>query len=176
VTLNDLYEAYPEYDVDVEREQELLLTHDVVVWQHPFYWYSVPPLLKQWMDLVLEHGWAYGSRGTALQGKFVLSAISAGGTATAYAPTGHNRYTIPELLHPLERTALLCGMDYLPPWVVFGTHRLSPEDIRVRAAEYETVLRWLVSDGHLDLPEPRPPLLNDVPLALPAVPGPEGEP
>jgi glutathione-regulated potassium-efflux system ancillary protein KefG len=132
----------------------------VVVWQHPLYWYSVPPLLKQWMDLVLEHGWAYGSRGTALQGKSLLSAVSAGGPAHAYAATGHNRYTIPELLRPLERTALLCGMDFLPPWVVFGTHRLSEEDIRRRAEDYEGLLRWLVSDGHRDLPVPRPELLD----------------
>ena len=69
VTFHDLYEAYPDFDVDVRREQELLGSHDLVVLQHPFFWYSIPPLLKQWIDLVLEHGWAYGSEGKALVGK-----------------------------------------------------------------------------------------------------------
>ena len=54
VTINDLYEAYPTLAIDVEREQELLLTHDVIVFQHPFYWYSAPAIIKEWQDLVLE--------------------------------------------------------------------------------------------------------------------------
>lgn len=167
LTLNDLYEAYPDYDVDVEREKRLLLDHDVIVWQHPLYWYSVPPLLKQWMDLVLEHGWAYGSTGTALRGKVVLSVVSAGGPESAYLPTGHNRNTIPELLRPLERTASLCGMDYLPPWVVFGTHRLSGDEIAAHGERYRDLLRWLVAGGHTRLRE-RPDLLSSLPLSAPA--------
>jgi glutathione-regulated potassium-efflux system ancillary protein KefG len=148
VTLNDLYEAYPDYDVDVEREQALLLEHDVIVWQHPFYWYSVPPLMKQWIDLVLEHGWAYGSQGTKLHGKNVLSVISAGGPAEAYSEDGYNRFSARQFLAPLEQTARLCGMTYLPPWFVFGTHRLSPQDIEGHADRYEALLRRLVADGH----------------------------
>jgi len=69
ITIHDLYDAYPDFDIDVAREQALLVSHDVIVWQHPFYWYSTPPLVKQWEDLVLEHGWAYGRDGNALQGK-----------------------------------------------------------------------------------------------------------
>src|SRR5690606_23594342 len=60
VQIHDLYEEYPEFDIDVEREQELLRSHDVIVLMHPLYWYSTPALLKQWFDLVLEHGFAYG--------------------------------------------------------------------------------------------------------------------
>ena len=72
ITFHDLYEAYPDFDVDVRREQKLLLEHDLVVLQHPFFWYSTPPLVKQWEDLVLEHGWAYGTGGNALHGKRLL--------------------------------------------------------------------------------------------------------
>ena len=72
VAVHDLYEAYPEFDIDVRREQELLAAHDVIVLQHPFYWYSAPAILKEWQDLVLEHGWAYGRNGTALRGKSCL--------------------------------------------------------------------------------------------------------
>ncbi|MHC5048843.1 MAG: NAD(P)H-dependent oxidoreductase, partial [Planctomycetota bacterium] len=73
VTVNDLYESYPDFDVDVEREQELLVAHEVLVLQHPLYWYSAPALLKEWIDLVLEHGWAYGAGGDALLGKKAMS-------------------------------------------------------------------------------------------------------
>ena len=56
ITFHYLYEDYPDFHIDVKREQELLLSHDIFVWQHPFYWYSAPALLKEWIDLVLEHG------------------------------------------------------------------------------------------------------------------------
>lgn len=147
VHLHDLYEAYPDFLIDVQKEQSLLVDHDVVVVQHPFYWYGVPPLLKQWMDLVLEHGWAYGSRGEALRGKWLLPVISAGGGANAYREGGYNRFTVREFLVPLEQTARLCGMRYAPPWVVFGTHRLGPAEIEAQAAAYERLLHWVTGGG-----------------------------
>jgi len=150
VTLHDLYEAYPELDVDVRREQALLEAHRTVVFQHPFYWYSTPAILKEWQDVVLEHGWAYGRTGTALQGKTLLSALSTGGGEESYRPEGSNRFTIRQLLAPLEQTAHLCGMDYLPPFVVHGTHRLTTAEIDRHAADYRRALQGL-RDGRLDL-------------------------
>ena len=147
ITFHDLYEAYPDFDVDVRREQELLEAHDLVVLQHPFFWYSTPPLVKQWEDLVLEHGWAYGKDGTALEGKRLLSAISTGGPERAYAEGGYNRYTIRQLLAPLEQTARLCGMEYLPPFVVFGAHLLGEEQIQEASERYARLLEALRDDS-----------------------------
>jgi glutathione-regulated potassium-efflux system ancillary protein KefG len=127
VTLNDLYEQYPDGAIDVRREQSLLLEHDAIVFQHPLYWYSSPALFKEWQDLVLEHGFAYGQRGTKLVGKYWLSALSAGGAASSYCSTGDNRFGLRTLLSPFEQTARLCGMRFLPPFVVFGSHRLESE-------------------------------------------------
>ncbi len=142
-TLNDLYEAYPDFDIDVGREQGLLLDHDLIVLQHPLFWYSVPPLLKQWIDLVLEHGWAYGSQGTALRGKSMISVISTGGAEPAYRPGGYNRFTIKQLLAPIEQTFRLCGMEYLDPYVIHGTHRMNLDDIAVEAERYHEFLSAL---------------------------------
>ena len=55
-----MYEKYPDFNIDVDYEKKLLEKNQIIIWQHPFYWYSAPPLLKQWIDLVLEFGWAYG--------------------------------------------------------------------------------------------------------------------
>ncbi|NJD19492.1 MAG: NAD(P)H oxidoreductase [Gemmatimonadetes bacterium] len=145
LTFHDLYEAYPRMDVDVRREQALLTEHEVVVFQFPFYWYSTPPILKQWQDLVLEHGWAYGSKGTALRGKDWLCAVSTGGRAEAYRPDGHNRFTVRQLMAPLEQTARLCGMRFLEPWVIYGTHRLSDAGIGEAAARYRELLEGLLA-------------------------------
>jgi glutathione-regulated potassium-efflux system ancillary protein KefG len=161
VTFHDLYEAYPDFDVDVEREQALLIEHEVIVLHHPFFWYSTPALMKQWEDLVLEHGWAYGSKGAALRGKTMMSAITTGGRESAYQHGGLNRFTISELLRPIEQTAVLCGLDYLPPFVVHGTHGLREPEIASHAADYHRTLSAL-SRGTLDLEAARQrPRINE---------------
>jgi glutathione-regulated potassium-efflux system ancillary protein KefG len=149
VTANDLYEQYPDFDIDVDREQALLLEHEYVVFQHPFYWYSTPAMVKQWEDLVLEHGWAYGREGTALAGKTWLNVLTAGGREEAYQPTGYNRFTVRQLLAPLEQTAYLCKMEYLPPFVVPGTHRLDDAGIQTAAGQYRAMLERLMA-GDVD--------------------------
>ena len=148
VTVNDLYEEYPDLDIDVAREQELLLRHDVVVFQHPFFWYSTPAILKEWQDLVLEHGWAYGHEGHALEGKVMFNAVSTGGPEKAYSKGGPNRFAIRELLAPIEQTARLCGMKYLAPFVVYGTHGLTERDIEGHAGDYRRLLKGLC-DGRV---------------------------
>jgi glutathione-regulated potassium-efflux system ancillary protein KefG len=146
VTFHDLYEAYPDLYIDVDREQHLLLEHDAIVFQHPFFWYSTPAILKEWQDLVLEHGWAYGKNGRALVGKTTFNVLSAGGPETAYHQAGHNRFTVRELLTPYEATAALCGMRYLAPFVVHGTLRMRAPDAAPHVRDYRRVLEALVED------------------------------
>jgi glutathione-regulated potassium-efflux system ancillary protein KefG len=136
VTFHDLYEAYPDFDIDIGREQALLARHDRIVLQFPIYWYSTPPMVKQWEDLVLTHGWAYGQQGTALRGKHLLCAASAGARQEAYSPDGFNEVSIRQYLLPIEATARLCGMIYHEPFVIHGTHRLDADGIRAAAASY----------------------------------------
>ncbi|MCX6955157.1 MAG: NAD(P)H-dependent oxidoreductase [Verrucomicrobia bacterium] len=144
ITFHDLYEAYPDLHVDVAREQALLAAHDVVVLQYPFYWYSGPALLKEWLDVVLEYGFAYGEGGDRLRGKGLLAAISTGGGAHAYSRAGHNHFTMRELLAPMEQTALLCGMRWLDPFVVHGTVHLTDETaLAAHATAYAELLASL---------------------------------
>jgi|SRR4051812_45091331 glutathione-regulated potassium-efflux system ancillary protein KefG len=151
VTVHDLYEEYPDQHIEVEAEQRLLLEHDAFVFQHPFYWYSTPAILKQWQDLVLEHGWAYGKGGTALTGKVTFNALSAGGPEHAYRQGGYNEFTVRQLLAPWEATARLCHMRYLPPFVVFGALRFANvEEIAPHVQDYRRLLQALVDD-RLDL-------------------------
>ena len=146
LTFNDLYERYPDFDVDVAREQALLAAHDVVVLQFPFYWYSTPALLKQWEDLVLTHGWAYGAEGRALEGKRLLCALTTGARAAVYEREGYNRFTLREFLAPLEATARLCRMQYLAPWILSGTHRFDLPEIEAHAGRYAELLDALCDD------------------------------
>jgi glutathione-regulated potassium-efflux system ancillary protein KefG len=160
VTFHDLYEEYPDFNIDVSREQSLLVDHDILALQHPLFWYSTPALLKEWQDLVLEHGWAYGSQGHMLEGKAALSVLTTGGRESAYRGEGHNRFTIRQFLVPVEQTFRLCGMDYLPPFVVHGTHGITAEQVRAHAENYRRLLEAL-RDDRLDLQAAREhPRLN----------------
>jgi glutathione-regulated potassium-efflux system ancillary protein KefG len=151
VTIHDIYEAYPTMAIDVAREQELLQGHDVIVFQHPFYWYSTPAILKEWQDMVLEHGWAYGPGGTALRGKITLNAISTGGPASAYRADGYNRFTVRQLLAPWEQTANLCGMRFLAPFVVHAALSVvGDEDLGERRDGYRRLIEGL-RDDRIDL-------------------------
>lgn len=151
VHVRDLYELYPDFDIDVEAEQRALEANDRVVIQCPFYWYSVPALVKQWLDLVLEHGWAYGSGGEAVRGKSLSLALSTGGGKHAYGDAGLNRHTVAQFLYPLEATARLCGMPWLPPFLVQGAHELEASQIDVEAARYARVIEAL-RDDRIDFP------------------------
>jgi putative NADPH-quinone reductase len=152
ITLVDLYAEYPDFQIDIDREQQRLLEQDIIVFQHPLYWYSTPAILKEWQDLVLEHGFAYGLDGSALHGKVFFNALTAGGLEAAYRAEGYNHFTIRELLHPLEQTARLCGMIYLPPFALFGS-RTAIEEGRVNR-HIEDWIRLLeaLRDDRLDLP------------------------
>jgi glutathione-regulated potassium-efflux system ancillary protein KefG len=143
VTLRIMYDLYPEFSIDVEVEQEMLLAHDLVVWQHPFYWYSSPSLLKEWIDIVLQHGFAYGREGKALAGKKVMTTISSGGKREIYKEGGIRKYTIRQLLAPFEQTVKLCNMEYLPPFVVHGTHLLDAQGISEAAGDYRRIISSL---------------------------------
>lgn len=146
VTFNDLYEYYPDLYIDVKREQKLLSQHDIIIFQHPFYWYSSPPILKQWQDLVLEYNWAYGPEGSALAGKKIFNAISCGGRKEAYNETGYNRFAVTQFLLPFNQTAHLCKMDYLPPYVVHETFSMSNAELKIYGEQYAQILAALVND------------------------------
>jgi len=150
VTINDLYEQYPDFNIDIEREKELLMAHEIIIWHHPFYMYSAPALLKQWMDLVLEYGWAHGRGGDYLKNKIIFNVITSGGTREVYAANGHNRFTIREFLTPFDQTATLCKMVYLPPFAVQGTHLLTGEALLHHVELYSALLDRLVA-GDFDI-------------------------
>jgi len=143
LTLHDLYEVYPDMDIDVEREQKLLEAHDVIIFQYPFFWYSSPALLKEYIDIVFQHDWAYGRKGNALKDRLFMVATTTGGNKQTYCPEGSNNFSIKQLLAPLEQTATLCKMKYLPPFVVHGTHSITPEEIQEHKIIYFKLLTEL---------------------------------
>ncbi len=145
ITLHDLYQTYPEQLIDVPREQALLEECDVLILQHPLYWYSCPALMKNWIDSVITLGWAYGQdsqgkSGDALKGKSFIQVISSGGSEDVYQRGGYNNFTLAELLRPFEQTADLCDMPYRQPFLTQDLRKLDAAGIHAKVEGY---LQWI---------------------------------
>jgi glutathione-regulated potassium-efflux system ancillary protein KefF len=143
VELRQLYDLYPDFDIDVDAEQQALERAQLVVWLHPLYWYSVPSLLKHWFEKVLAYGFAYGERGTALHGKHCLWVPTAGGREQTYVPGGLHARPFASYAQVIEQTARFCGMQWLPPYVVYAASELDAGTLaRHAAALVDRVRPW----------------------------------
>jgi len=169
VLVRDLYSLYPDYLIDVPAEQALLSQAKLIIWQHPIQWYSMPPLMKLWVDEVLTFGWAYGPGGTALRGKDLWLVTTTGGPQDSYHPNRYNRYFFDAFLPPYEQTATLCGMRFLTPLRLHGAHRVSDEQIAAHVAVYVDRLQRYPNWPELD------ELLYNLPTAVPEDARPDDE-
>ncbi|WP_117232766.1 NAD(P)H-dependent oxidoreductase [Vibrio maerlii] len=145
VSVRRLDTLYPDYNIDVEAEQAALIDADVIVLQFPFYWYSVPALMKKWIDDVMSFNFAYGPEGDKLKGKDFFLSFTVGGPEESYDPLGYNHFTIEQFVFPLQQTAYLAGMNYHKP---VYTHRMvyipnvynELEDVQARAKDHSVRL------------------------------------
>jgi glutathione-regulated potassium-efflux system ancillary protein KefF len=151
-TVRALYDLYPDFDIDVAAERAALDAADLVIWLTPVHWYSVPALMKHWIDQVLAYGWAYGPNGSALRGKAAWWVTSAGAMPADYSATGVHGRPFADFVAPLEQTARFCGMRWLAPYVVHGGHDNSMGQVSAscggllqRLAEYRTAPEPTVS-------------------------------
>jgi glutathione-regulated potassium-efflux system ancillary protein KefF len=148
VDVRVIYELYPDFAIDVDAEQAALRAARAVVWQHPLYWYSVPPLLKLWFDKVLALGFAYGEGGTALRGKRCQWVVTTGGDVESYGPSGMHNDSFETFMPPIQQTARFCGMHFCPPLVLHGAPRASEHLLRDAGARFREMLIALeAADG-----------------------------
>lgn len=139
LAVRSLYDLYPDLSIDVAAERAALESTRLLIWQHPLHWYGVPALLKLWFEVVLAEGWAFGDR-QALAGKDCLWVTTTGGGQDAFAPGGRHGHAFEAFVAPVEQTARFCGMNFLTPIVVYGSHRIEPHELRRHAAQYRSLL------------------------------------
>jgi len=134
ITINNVYENYSDFKIDVKKEQELLLSHDIIVFQFPMYWFSSPALLKEWFDSVLTPGFAYGGD-YKLKDKSFCVAISCGGAEKEFSITGKEGKTVDEFLFPFSTTANYIKMNYEKPYITYDTESVLSEDTLTKYME-----------------------------------------
>ena len=120
VEIRNLCELYPDYKFDIKAEQAALEKADVIIFQYPMNWYGVPGLLKLYIDKVMEHGWAYGSKGTALAGKVLIASLTMGAPDVAYSAEGVMGHTVEEFSYQIKNFAAMCKLDFKKLFYIGG--------------------------------------------------------
>lgn len=119
--VHQLHAAYPDEKIDVSAEQQLVEQYDKIVFQFPYYWFNSPAFFKKWLDEVLLHGWAYGSKsGYKVAGKKIALAISLGVGEDELSTSGIYKYPLEELIRPFELSFEYVKADYRPPFAYYG--------------------------------------------------------
>ncbi len=143
---------------EIAAEQEKLLWADAVILQFPLWWFSMPAILKGWIERVYAFGFAYGvgiqdgprwgdryGEGT-LKGRRAMLALTAGGREPHYGARGVNG-TLEDLLFPIQHGILFYpGMDVLPPFVIYQSDRLTSEQYEQAKRQYQKRLAGLFTD------------------------------
>lgn len=135
VKVHNIYQTYPDWNIDVVVEQAQLEGYDRIILQYPLFWYSTPPLLKKWVDEVFAYGWAYGSSGNKLAGKEFGLAVSTGGVEDVYNESVYG--TMSQVLRPMKSTAKFINSKYIGSHIFHGA--LAPdaqERLGVNAEQY----------------------------------------
>ncbi|WP_219833971.1 NAD(P)H-dependent oxidoreductase [Paenibacillus sp. R14(2021)] len=141
LTIHELAQSYPDEVIDVAREQKLIEAHDRIILQFPMFWYSTPSLLKKWFDNVLEYGWAYGPDTTVMPGKEFGVAVSTYGSTASYQPGGANRFTLQEILRPIEATIYFMGATYLPHFTLNDAPNVTDEQLEQSKKAYVAYIK-----------------------------------
>jgi len=137
VEVRDITKLYPSFNIDVQAEQNALMAADVVIFQYPFHWYSIPGILKEWLDKVFLYGFAYGSEGNKLKGKEFVISTTVGGPEDSYQASGHNSFTMNEFFKPLQQTIKLAGMTFNTPLVSHDMVYIPGVDNNLKKTELE---------------------------------------
>jgi len=123
VEIRDIKKLYPDFKIDVQKEQDAIKNADKIVFQFPMYWFNAPSILKEWMDKVYTIGFAFditkeGYQRRELDEKEFMLAVSMGGAEEAYE--GERVKSVNECLTPYIYTSKFCGMKVVEPYYIYG--------------------------------------------------------
>ena len=158
---------------DVVAEQEKLRWSDAVILQFPLWWFSVPAILKGWVDRVFTNGFAHGpavpppyTEG-ALGGRRALLSVTIGARESAFSDRGAHG-ELSDVLFPLQHGLFwFTGMQALEPFAVHGAVDVPAERFAAAKREYRRRLAGLFTDD----PVPFRPLTTDYGRDLRLLPG-----
>ncbi|MFC4158341.1 NAD(P)H-dependent oxidoreductase [Chitinimonas lacunae] len=145
--VHDLYACYPDFRIDCAAEQARMAEASALVLQFPLYWYAAPALLKEWLDVVLTYGFAYGREARGLRGKPLLLAVSVGSPEADFRAEGRAGASLDELLLPISHTFRYCDMQLEPSYAIFGVDRIDEVGLAAAMVDYRRRLGALTASA-----------------------------
>lgn len=130
--IHDLYKEYPDFKINVKKEQSLIEKYNNIIFQFPIYWFFSPALLKEWIDKVFEYGWAYGSNSKGLKDKKIGFAISMGGEKSFY----QGKYDLNNVLAPYIFSLEYVKAKYLGFHALYNSDHQDNDSLNKNFEEY----------------------------------------
>jgi NAD(P)H dehydrogenase (quinone) len=140
---------------DINSEQEKVEWCDLMIWQFPLWWFSVPAILKGWVDRVFAMGRFYESshlyENGIFKGKRAVLSLTTGGVPASYQKGGFNG-DMDGILRPIHRGILsFVGFSVLSPQIVYGPARISAEERVDALRDWEKRLAGIFAEGAMEV-------------------------
>lgn len=135
--VRDIFQLYPDYQIDVSAEQEALLRHDTIILQYPMFWFNMPAILKLWFDEVFTYQFAYGSQGDKLKDKKVIISMTVGQTEANMVSDQEN--LIDSFLKAVQYSIQYTQMQLSNTFLLYDVSPLSgnaESEIKLKAVEH----------------------------------------
>lgn len=135
---------------DIRAEMDKLFACDALIFQFPLWWFSVPAILKGWVDRVFACHRVYGGGKWYNNGSFVgkraMCSVTIGSASTLYEPTGlHGDIHDQVLFHINHGMLAFTGFTVVKPFLVHGPARMTPEQRDRELDRYAACVRSLWS-------------------------------
>jgi NAD(P)H dehydrogenase (quinone) len=142
------------FEPQLKAEMDKLAWADLVIFQFPLWWFSLPAILKGWVDRVFAMGFSYGAEQRfetgVFRGKRAMLAFTTGGPPTSYGPNGKNGDLDILLRHVQYGMFWFVGMEVLPPFIAYGAARVDHEQRAAYLAAYKERLLSLDSTAPIE--------------------------
>ena len=150
-TSKNMYELYPDFKINIEKEQKDLMEHDYILFQFPLYWYSAPALFKQWQDDVFQYEFAFGSKGDKLSGKLARIITTCGAPESNYIAGGTSGYTLSELFRPIQCGIMITKMIYLPYFCIYSVHKEDEKGLKRHGGDLVELIKMGSSEEKYEI-------------------------
>jgi putative NADPH-quinone reductase len=139
----------------LDAEMDKLEACDLMIWQFPLWWFSLPASLKGWVDRVFAAGRIYGGErifeGGVKRGSRAMLSLTTGGRPAAYLPGG-SMGDIMAMLKPIHRGMLeFIGFEVLAPNIVYAPARLGDDERKHELAKWRERLLAIEREASIDV-------------------------
>ncbi len=130
---------------DIAIEISKLQKADLLILNFPLFWFSVPAIMKGWIDRVLISGVCYGGMRFydqgGLKGKKALVTLTLGGREHMFGEKAIHGELVDGMLRPLLRgTLAYVGLEVLPPFIGYHVPYISQEAREQMLVDYKHYL------------------------------------